>query len=78
MTPSYYGTAEIKKAGALSNVMGKQEKLHIWNLDNRQQVLAGRRCVVVGFVLMEQPLPAIRLPLSGASFCQASDAPQRL
>lgn len=39
-----------------SNVMGKQEKLHIWNLDSRQQVLAGR-CVAVGLVLMAQALP---------------------
>lgn len=51
MTASYYTTAEIKKAGALSNVTGKQEKLHIWNLDCRQQVLPGR-CVAVGFVLL--------------------------
>lgn len=41
MTASYYGTAEIKKAGALSNVMGKQEKLHIWNLDSRHRFCLG-------------------------------------
>lgn len=74
MTASYYGTAEIKKAGVLSNVRGKQEKLHIWNLDSRQQALVGR-CVAVGSVLMVQPLPAIRLPRSVASSCQPSDAP---
>lgn len=80
MTASYWGTAEIKKAGVLSNVRGKQEKRHIWNLESRQQVLVGRRCGVCahGSAPPSSKAPSLSCLFLPAQWCSLKTLAQSL